>query len=399
MNKAFLISAAAAGIVVFTGGGFLLGKLAGGNSPTTAQPGANNPAKGAKPSPAVAVEAAPVAVAKLAKSIIAVGSLRSDESVVIRPEVSGRIQEILFREGQRVEKGAILIRIDDSVQRAELEQARANLSLGKSKLDRALDLQTKGFISSQAREEAENNFRVSQAAYDLASARLTKLEIKAPFAGVVGLRQVSVGDYIKDGQDIANLEGVDALKVDFRVPEIYLKQVVVNQNLQVTLDAVPDQTILGKVFAINPLIDANGRAVVVRAIIRNVDARLRPGMFARVRLLTAATADTMTLPEQSVIAVGDDFFVYRIADSKALRTKVEIGQRQTGIVEINNGLKPGDMVVTAGQLKLRDGTSVEIVARAGNGMPASAENTSKTGAPDTSGAASKATAPAAAGKS
>ena len=399
MNKAFLISAVATGIVAFAGGGFLLGKLAGGSSQTAPQQGTNNQAKGGKPSPAVAVEAAPVTAAKLAKSIIAVGSLRSDESVVIRPEVSGRIQEIFFREGQRVEKGAILIRIDDSVQRAELEQAKANLSLGKSKLDRALDLQTKGFISSQAREEAENNFRVSQAGYDLASARLTKLEIKAPFAGVVGLRQVSVGDYIKDGQDIANLEGIDALKVDFRVPEIYLKQVTVNQNLQVTLDAVPDQTIPGKVFAINPLIDANGRAVVVRAIIRNVDARLRPGMFARVRLLTAATADTMTLPEQSVIAVGDDFFVYRIADGKALRTKVEIGQRQTGIVEINNGLKPGDMVVTAGQLKLRDGTTVEIVARAGNGMPASAANAGKTGAPNTSGAASKATMPAVAGKS
>ena len=398
MNKAFLISAVATGIVAFAGGGFLLGKLAGGNSQTAPQQGTNNQAKGGKPSPAVAVEAAPVTAAKLAKSIIAVGSLRSDESVVIRPEVSGRIQEIFFREGQRVEKGAILIRIDDSVQRAELEQAKANLSLGKSKLDRALDLQTKGFISSQAREEAENNFRVSQAGYDLASARLTKLEIKAPFAGVVGLRQVSVGDYIKDGQDIANLEGIDALKVDFRVPEIYLKQVTVNQNLQVTLDAVPDQTIPGKVFAINPLIDANGRAVVVRAIIRNVDARLRPGMFARVRLLTAATADTMTLPEQSVIAVGDDFFVYRIADGKALRTKVEIGQRQTGIVEINNGLKPGDMVVTAGQLKLRDGTTVEIVARAGDEMPASAANAGKAGAPNTSGAASKATVPAVAGK-
>ena len=399
MNKAFLIGAVAAGIVAFAGGGFLLGKQAGGNAQTAPPQGTNNQAKGGKPSPAVAVEAAPVTAAKLAKSIIAVGSLRSDESVVIRPEVSGRIQEIFFREGQRVEKGAILIRIDDSVQRAELEQAKANLSLGKSKLDRALDLQTKGFISSQAREEAENNFRVSQAGYDLASARLTKLEIKAPFAGVVGLRQVSVGDYIKDGQDIANLEGIDALKVDFRVPEIYLKQVTVNQNLQVTLDAVPDQTIPGKVFAINPLIDANGRAVVVRAIIRNVDARLRPGMFARVRLLTAATADTMTLPEQSVIAVGDDFFVYRVADGKALRTKVEIGQRQTGIVEINNGVKLGDMVVTAGQLKLRDGTSVEIVARAGNRMPASAANAGKTGAPDTAGAASKATAPAAAGKS
>ena len=371
MNKTVIMAGAVAGVLAIGAASFWAGRNSGATGPANQAKGPA-PSAAKAPPPGVSVETAPVTMAKLAKSITAVGSLRSDESVVLRPEVSGRIAEIRFREGQRVEQGAILIRIDDSVQRAELEQAKANLSLSKSKYDRAIDLQKKGFISSQAREEAENNFRVAQATFDLASARLTKLEIKAPFAGLIGLRQVSVGDYIKDGQDIANLEGVDPLKVDFRVPEIYLKQVAVNQNLQVTLDAVPGQVIPGKVFAINPLLDANGRSLVVRAVVKNPDARLRPGMFARVRLLTETTADTMTVPEQSVVPVGDDFFVFRVVDGKALRTRVELGQRQAGIVEIVRGLSDADVVVTAGQIKIRDGSAIQVANRPAAGQPAPA---------------------------
>ncbi|MBL8522338.1 MAG: efflux RND transporter periplasmic adaptor subunit [Betaproteobacteria bacterium] len=368
MNKAVAIAGAIIAIVSIAAGAYWLGKSSSQTATQSKGPPSTSVAKGAA-AVGVSVEASTVATAKLAKSITAVGSLRSDESIIVRPEVSGRVSEILFKEGQRVEKGAALVRIDDSVQRAELEQAKANLSLGKSKLDRAMDLQKKGFISSQAREEAENNFRVAQAAFDLASARLTKLEIKAPFSGLVGLRQVSVGDYIKDGQDIANLEGIDPLKVDFRVPEIYLKQVAVNQTLQVTLDALPDKTIAGRVFAINPLLDANGRSIIVRAVVHNADARLRPGMFARVRLLTAESAESMTVPEQALVPVADEVYVFRVVDGKALRTRVEIGQRQAGIVEVVRGLTPGDLVVTAGQIKIRDGSAVQIASNTREAPP------------------------------
>jgi len=308
-----------------------------------------------------AVEIMTVQATKLAQSITAVGSLRSDESVVIRPEISGRVAEILFTEGARVTKGAPLIRLDASIQRAELAQAEANLSLNKSKLDRALDLQKKGFISSQAKDEAENNYRVAQAAYDLAAAKLTKLEIKAPFSGIIGLRLISMGDYVKDGQDIVNLEGVDPLKVDLKVPEIFLKQVALKQALQITLDAFPGKTFDGQVFAINPLVDANGRSIVIRAVIRNTEARLRPGMFARVRLLFSENQDSLTVSEQALFPVGDDQYLYRVVDGHAQRLKVDIGQRRQGQVEITQGLKAGDIVVTAGQPKLKDGALVSVV--------------------------------------
>src|SRR5690606_18619728 len=146
------------------------------------------------------------------QALTAVGSLRSDETVMIRPEVAGRIAEIGFREGETVRQGVVLVKLDDSVQRADLDKARANLSLSRSKFERANDLLKQGFLSSQGRDEAENNFRVAQADVELMQARLSKTAIGAPFSGTLGLRQVSVGDYVKEGQDIVNLESLDPLK-------------------------------------------------------------------------------------------------------------------------------------------------------------------------------------------
>jgi membrane fusion protein (multidrug efflux system) len=319
-------------------------------------------AKAAAPKgpPPTAVEAARVAVVKLPNVITAVGSLRSDETVIVRPEIAGRISRIAFREGERVTRGQALIKLDDSVQRADLERARANFVLSKSKFDRAEELRKQGFISSQARDEAENTLKVAQAEVELMQARLAKTEVPAPFAGTVGLRQISVGDYVKEGQDVVNLESLDPLKVDFRVPEISHGQVKDGQSLQVSLDAIPDRVYDGRIYAINPLIDANGRSIVIRAQVPNKDGRLRPGMFARVRLFIAGTRDTIVIPEESLFPVGDDKYVYKVVENKATRQKVDIGQRREGKVEIVGGLAAEDVVVTAGQLKLREGSPVSV---------------------------------------
>lgn len=374
MNKTqttFLAAGAVAVLQLFGGAGYWLGKSA--TPPKDAQP----KAAGGPPA-AILVEASTAQLTRVSQAITAVGSLRSDESITIRPEVAGRVSEIGFSEGQRVTKDAVLLRLDTSVQRAELQQAEANLGLSRSRLERARDLHAKNFISAQARDEAESNFKVAEATHDLARARITKLEIRAPFAGIVGLRQVSLGDYIKDGQDVANLEAIDPLKVDFRVPEIYMKQVAAGQSLQIALDAFPGQSFNGRVLAINPLVDANGRAIVVRAVISNADARLRPGMFARVRLLTSDTRDSLVIPEQALVPAGDDFFVFKVADGRAARTKVQIGQRQAGSVEIVEGLSAKDLVVTAGQIKLRDGSVVKVAE------PAAASEAKPAGTPQKS---------------
>ena len=345
-------------LVVLVAGVGALSYWAGTRNPA---PKAAAPAAAAKgPPPGIVVEASRVAVVNLPQALVAVGSLRSDETVILRPEVAGRIARIHFREGERVSKGAVLIQLDDSVQKADLDRARANLTLSKTKHERSIDLRNKGFLSGQALDEAVNNLKVAQADAELMEARASKTTIRAPFSGTIGLRQVSVGDYVKEGQDMVNLESLDPLKVDFRVPELALSQVKDGQTLQVTLDAIPDKAFDGRVVAINPLIDANGRAIVIRAQVPNRDGRLRPGMFARVRLFTSGSRDTMVVPEEALFPVGDDKYVYKVVDGKAMRQKVEIGARREGRVEVVNGLAATDVVVTAGALKLREGAAVQI---------------------------------------
>lgn len=371
MNRTVIVAVAVLGIVVAAGGGYWLGQQrfgAPGAPGNAMQGGAGGPGSAEKgpgaPVPAVVVEAITASMAPMPQTITAVGSLRSDESVTVRPEVAGRVSAIGFQEGRPVAKGATLVKLDPAINEAEVQQAKANLTLAKAKYERAIDLQKQGFISGQARDEAENNLKVAEAALALATARLAKTEIRAPFSGIIGLRSVSLGDYVKEGQDIVNLESIDPLKVDFRLPEVYLKQVQVGQSLQVSLDALPGRSYEGKVFAINPLVDAAGRAIVIRAQVGNADTALRPGMFARVRLLTKEDLDALVLPEQALVPQGEEQYVFRVIDGKAARTKVEVGQRRDGRVEIVKGVAPGETVVTAGQLKLRDGVPVTLAGAA-----------------------------------
>jgi membrane fusion protein (multidrug efflux system) len=341
---------------------------AGTRSSPEASSSAKAPVAEPKGPPPIIVEATKVATVKLPQGISAVGSLRSDETVILRPEIAGRIAQIGFREGERVTKGQLLVKLDDSVQLADVARARANLTLSKTKHERSIDLRDKGFLSAQALDETLNNLKVAQADAELMEARIGKTAIRAPFSGTIGLRQVSVGDYVKEGQDMVNLESIDPLKVDFRVPELALSQVKDGQTIQITLDAIPDKAYDGKVFAINPLIDANGRAIVIRAQVPNQDGKLRPGMFARVKLFTSGSKDTLVVPEESLFPLGDDKYVYKVVEGKAMRQKIEIGQRREGRVEVVGGLGPDDLVVTAGVIKLREGVPVSVA----NAAPAAA---------------------------
>ncbi len=370
MNKAALGIVAVVVAAVAAGAGYWLGQRP--SAPVAGASGQTAPGAGAAKAPGAAgggaggpgagvpVEVVKVATASLPQSITTVGSLRSDESVTIRPEVAGRISAINFQEGQRVARGAVLLRLDPSINEAEVLQARANLKLARSKYERAVDLSKSNFISGQARDEAENNLRVAEAAVALVEARLAKTEIRAPFTGVIGLRSVSIGDYVKEGADIVNLESIDLLKVDFRVPEVYMRQVKAGQPLQVALDAYPGKTFEGRVFAVNPLLDAAGRAVVIRAQVKNADASLRPGMFARVRLITSESTDSLVVPEQALVPQGSEQFVFKVVDGRAVRAKVEVGQRRDGKVEMVSGVTAGEVVVVSGQQRLRDGVPVAV---------------------------------------
>lgn len=382
MNRALTGTLVVTGIAIASGIGYWAGArhttLEGPKAMASTPAAGKGGARGSGEGQAVLVEAVKVMTAPLPQTITAVGSLRSDESVVVRPEVAGRVSSILFKEGQRVAKGAPLVRLDTSINDADVKQAHANYTLAKSKYERAVDLQKQNFISAQARDEAENNFKVAEAALALAEAKFAKTEIRAPFTGVIGLRSVSVGDYVKEGADIVNLEAIDPLKVDFRVPEIYFAQIRVGQPLEITLDAMPARTFTGQVYAVNPLVDAAGRSVVVRAQVRNPDTTLRPGMFARVKLITRDERDALVVPEQALVPQGQDQYIFRVIEGRAQRVKVQVGQRRDAKAEIVTGLDAQDLVVTAGQLKLRDGTEVKVArVDTGNAKPAKADDSTR----------------------
>ena len=335
---------------------------------------AKGPGKGAGgPAPVEVVQLMPV---RVQESIAAVGSLRSNESVVLRPEVSGRIATIGFRDGQAVKRGQLLVGLDATLNAAEVAQARAEFDLANSNLKRTEDLASKNFVSSSAQDQAASSLQVAEARLKLAEARLAKMSILAPFDGVVGIRNVSIGDYVKDGADLINVEDIRTLKADFRLPERYLPQLKPGLPVELTADALPGSRYAGSVDAINPRIDASGRSLEVRARLDNSDGRLRPGMFARVQVLLGDRPNALMVPEEAVVPLGDDFFVYTVADGKAKRVRVKLGVRRDALVELLEGVQVGEQVITAGIRVQRDGQPVRVLgvvpgagAPAGGGSP------------------------------
>jgi membrane fusion protein, multidrug efflux system len=316
-------------------------------------------------STAITVAAAPVTLTRVQRQIEAVGSLRSNESVIVRFEIAGRIAEILFDEGERVQKGTPLFRLDAAIPRAQVEQAKASLVLSRANHERAEDLHRRGAGTERARDEAVFRLRADEAALALAQATLDKSTLVAPFDGIIGLRKVSVGDYVNPGQDLVNVENIESLKVDFRVPEIYSTQLRAGQTIRITLDAIAESNYEGTVYAIDPAYDPNGRAIILRARLANRDGLLRSGMFARVTLMVDEREQAIVVPETALVPVGQDQFVYRVLDGKAVLTKIRVGQRRRGQVEIVEGLEPDSVIVTEGTVKLRDGSAVRTVAAKG----------------------------------
>jgi membrane fusion protein (multidrug efflux system) len=312
--------------------------------------------------PAVPVETATAREVTSRSDIRSVGSLQSDESVQISSEVAGRVSEVLFREGQRVQAGEVLVKLDDALSRAELGEAQARLALAEANHRRTSSLARTGNTTQRAEDEATSALETARAAVELIKVRLDKLSITAPFTGVVGIRRISVGAYMSPGAPIANLEKIDELKVDFKVPEIHLADVKVGQEIEVTVDALPRRVFKGTIYAIDPMVDVNGRALTIRARLPNPDLVLRPGLFARITVKGQSEAKVVVVPEEAVVPRGDSALLYRIESGKAVETKVRLGSRMAGHVEILEGLAPEAIVVTAGQTRLRNGALVEVVS-------------------------------------
>jgi membrane fusion protein (multidrug efflux system) len=328
-------------------------------SPSAAAPGAGRP---------VTVEVAKVEVMTLTDDAQAVGSLRSRQGVVLRPEVSGRVTQLNFRDGERVRRGQVLVQLDDQLPLAQVKQSQAELSIAQANHKRNQELLAQNFVSQRSLDESAANLEVAQAKLALAQATAARLKIVAPFDGIAGIRNVNVGDYLKDGTDIVNLEDIDTVYVDYRLPERYQTRVSKGQKATVELDALPGRPFEAVVQAVDPLIDANGRSIGVRGTIDNRQMALRPGMFARVTTVFGVREKAKVVPEEAIVPQGGRQFVIKLvpgADKDGLvsqRVAVEVGIRRPGRVEIVKGLDEGDTVVTAGQQRLqKDGTAVKVL--------------------------------------
>ena len=377
---------------------------AGASAPSGAAGGAtagSAGAGGARGGGVPGVEVTTVKAIRLQDDVQAVGTLRSRQNVVVRPEVAGRIAEIAFADGARVRKGQVLVQLDDALQRAELSQAQAQVSIARANLKRNQELVAERFVAPRVVEESQAALQVAEAQLALAQARLGRMRIVAPFDGTVGIRLVNVGDYVKDGADLVNLEDTRSLYVDFRVPERVQAKLAPGQKVAVTLDALPGRSFEAQVQALDPLVDANGRSVAVRAVLPTVaNSPLRPGMFARTTTVLGVNDRALVVPEEALLPQGGRQFVF-VLDAAgegeqrrytSRRVEVSLGVRRAAQVEVTQGLAEGDTVVVAGQQRLqKDGTVVRVVDLAsGPKRPQSAASPSPNAPPTASPAANPA---------
>lgn len=366
-----------------------------------------------------AVEAAKVETLKLIDDVQALGTLKSRQSVVVRPEISGRIAQLGFIDGQRVRRGQLMVQLDDTLQAAQLKQAEAQSSIARTNLQRSRELQAQNFVSQSAVDQNAAALQVAEAQVALAQAQLSRMKILAPFDGMAGIRSVDVGAYVKDGADIVGLEDLAALVVEFALPERYVDRLRTGLPIELTLDALPGKTFTGRIEALDSQVDRNGRALLIKAQVNNAGAQLKPGMFARPRVVFSVREAALVVPEEALVPLGGRQWLFKVVDGDkgqkvSQRLEAKIGLRIPGKVEILEGLKAGDVVVTAGQSRLLrgDATPLRVIdlskpaggkpagkpeAKAGD-KPASAVGAGKTPAADASPAgAGKTPAPGTSG--
>jgi membrane fusion protein (multidrug efflux system) len=324
-------------------------------------------ATGAAPAaaPGIAVE---VAVAKrdtVIDAIAATGQIEAVQAIELRPDVEGRIVEILVREGSEVAKGTPLFRIDDAELQAQVASAAADRDLAAQSLARTRDLVQQRASSQADLERAEAMSRSADASLALLQVRLDRTVVRAPFSGVVGQRFVSLGDYVTSSTRLASLQTVNPERVSFQVPERYAAQLRRNQTIAFQVAAMRNKTFTGTVDFVDPVVQLPGRTITVKALVPNPKRELQAGMFVDVRLATAQRPNAVVVPEDAVLALQGVTVVWVIKDGKATRRPVTLGVRSPGFVEITDGVEAGEQVVVGGIEKMTEGAAVtpQVVER------------------------------------
>ncbi|MCW5589835.1 MAG: efflux RND transporter periplasmic adaptor subunit [Legionellales bacterium] len=309
---------------------------------------------------AIAVEVATIGTRDIPETVSAVGTLSSFNVATLSAQVEGQVVKIFFNNGQDVKKGDVIVQLEQETAQANVDSAKAALKLSQTTLARYLEVKEYGGVSTQMLNQAQADVATKMAALKTSTAALDEKQIVAPFNGTLGELKVNVGDYVTSGQAIVPLVNNDHLKVRYSVPQKFVSQLSINQEVDVEVNGI-NKIFQAKVTFISPAVDQNTRMVTVEATLDNQNGLLAPGMFAGIEQVVGVAKNSVIVPEQSITASMAGDFVYRITDGKAYSAKVELGRRIKGYAEVKSGLKPGDVVVTAGIQKLSDGTPVKIV--------------------------------------
>ena len=310
------------------------------------------------------VVAEPVEHKKIVDTIEAIGTARANESVTLTAKVTDIVSRVNFEDGDFVEKGKVLVVQSSEEQSALLAEARANLDDAKTQLRRLQDLGKKNLVPDSEIDAAKAQADAAKARLDSIEARMEDRLVRAPFSGLLGFRQVSPGTLLTNSTPITTLDDISVIKLDFSVPELYLKVLEPGFRILAHSEAFAGRQFEGRIRTIGSRIDPVTRAVTVRAIIPNEDRLLRPGMLLTVKIVTAERM-SLVVSETAVTQIGDETYVLLAgADGKAHKQPVVIGTRRFDFVEVSKGLKDGDMVITEGAFKLRDGAPYRLEKQA-----------------------------------
>jgi membrane fusion protein (multidrug efflux system) len=319
------------------------------------------------------VETAQVEASGMTDRFNVVGSLASDAEIVVVAEISAIVEELPFGEGQELAKGALIARLDDEQARAEVQRAEALVQQRRTAFERIQAIVRQNAGAPQDLDDAEADLAVAEADLALARTRLEKTRIVAPFRGVAGAREVSVGTYLRAGQAITELAQLDRLRVNFSAPELYIGRLHEGAPVEVRTNAYPDLELEGTVDVINPVLDRGSRSARIVAHVDNPDRKLRPGMSAEISVVLASRPNALTVPGESVFFQGQQAFVYTVgADSSVSLAPVSLGTRGAEMVEITGGVEVGQVVVRSGHQKLFPGARVMPIGGEGAGGAAGA---------------------------
>lgn len=320
--------------------------------------GGSNTPKGGKSQP-LEVNGIIVSPAAFASNIEVTGTVEANESVSLQSEVSGLVTGIYFREGSEVKKGTLLVKINDRDIQAQLQEALTRQGLSAANENRAKQLLQKGAISQEEYDTSLADLKSLKAQAQLIRAQLAKTSIIAPFSGKIGLRSISAGEYITPASVIANLLSTDPVKISFSVPEKYKKQVKLNSLITFRTDG-SSQIYTGKVFAMEPGIDAQTRSLQLKALAANHNHELLPGAFARISLALDVQEQAILIPNEAIIPVLKGKTVFLCKDGKARQVPVQAGTRTDENILISSGLSVGDTVLTTGALSLKADAPVKV---------------------------------------